>query len=308
LTGERVVRRLAAIVSADVAGYSRLIGREEVGTLAALKELRREVVDPRITAHGGRIVKTTGDELLLEFASVVDAVRCMVEVQVAMAERGAEIPEDRRIVFRIGVNLGDIIIDGDDIFGDGVNIAARLQEISAPGGVCVSNRVYEDIRDRLDTGFEDENIARPVQIWRWTPGSPASTVAVTAPTAPLALPDKPSIAVLPFQNMSGDPEQEYFADGMVEDIITGLSRTKSMFVIAKRDGKSARGTELLEIHANQFAAALLVPKRILSKILSQLEMDIDIEDERSLEALAKKFKVSKSMLQYRMRNLSARAA
>jgi adenylate cyclase len=243
LTGERVVRRLAAIVSTDVVGYSRLIGQDEVGTLAALKGLRRDVVDPRIAEHAGRIVKTTGDGLLLEFASVVDAVRCMVEVQAAMAERGAATPEDRRIVFRVGVNLGDIIIDGDDIFGDGVNIAARLQEISAPGGLCVSNRVYEDIRDRLETVFEGgglqtlKNIARPVQIWRWTPGSPASA----APTTPLALPDKPSIAVLPFQNMSGDPEQEYFADGMVDDIITGLSRAKSMFVIARNSSFAYKG-------------------------------------------------------------------
>ena len=160
-------RRLAAIVSADVAGYSRLMGRDETGTLAALKALRREVVDPRIAKHNGRIVKTTGDGLLLEFASVVDAVRCVIEVQTAMAEKTADVPEDRRIAFRIGVNVGDIIIDGDDIFGDGVNVAARLQEIASPGGVCMSGRVHDDIRDRLDTTFEDgaaqvlKNIARP---------------------------------------------------------------------------------------------------------------------------------------------------
>ena len=172
----REQRRLAAIVSADVAGYSRLMGRDESGTLAALKALRREVVDPRIAKHNGRIVKTTGDGLLLEFASVVDAVRCVIEVQTAMAEKTADVPEDRRIAFRIGINVGDIIIDGDDIFGDGVNIAARLQEIALPGGVCISSRVHDDVRDRLDIAFEDggaqtlKNIARPVQVWRWSPG------------------------------------------------------------------------------------------------------------------------------------------
>jgi adenylate cyclase len=221
----REQRRLAAIVAADVVGYSRLMGRDESGTLSALKALRRDVVDPPIAAHGGRIVKTTGDGLLLEFPSVVDAVRCVVEVQKAMADRSAAMPEDKRIAFRVGVNLGDIIIEGDDIFGDGVNIAARLQEIAPPGGVAVSNRVHDDVQDRLDTLFADggiqelKNIARPVQVWRWTPDG----AAPAEPAAPaLALPDKPSIAVLPFQNMSGDPEQEYFADGMVEEIITAL--------------------------------------------------------------------------------------
>ena len=219
-------RRLAAIVSADVAGYSRLMGRDESGTLAALKAVRQEVVDPAIASHGGRIVKTTGDGLLLEFPSVVNAVRCAVEVQTAMADRTADIPEDRRIAFRIGINLGDIIVDGDDIFGDGVNVAARLQEIAPPGGICISSRVHDDVRDRLDTAFDDggtqtlKNIARPVQVWRWQPGTAVAPKPAPAPTA-LPLPDKPSIAVLPFQNMSGDPEQEYFADGMVEDIITG---------------------------------------------------------------------------------------
>src|SRR5215467_925606 len=190
-------RRLAAIVSADVAGYSRLMGRDESGTLAALKSLRQEVVDPAIAAHGGRIVKTTGDGLLLEFPSVVNAVRCAVEVQTAMADRTAEVPDDRRITFRIGINIGDIIIDGDDIFGDGVNVAARLQEIATPGGLCVSARVHEDVRDRLDAAFEDggepplKNIARPVRVWRWSPMAGA-TPPTGAPNAPLALPDKPS--------------------------------------------------------------------------------------------------------------------
>ena len=239
-------RRLAAIVSADVAGYSRLMGRDESGTLAALKALRQEVVDPAIARHGGRIVKTTGDGLLLEFPSVVNAVRCAVEVQTAMADRTAEIAEDRRIAFRIGINLGDIIVEGDDIFGDGVNVAARLQEIAPPGGICISSRVHEDVRDRLDTAFDDggtqtlKNIARPVQVWRWQPGTPVPPKPAPAPTA-LPLPDKPSIAVLPFQNMSGDPEQEYFVDGMVEDIITALSRFKSLFVIARNSSFTYKG-------------------------------------------------------------------
>src|SRR5262245_31153652 len=239
-------RRLAAIVSADIAGYSRLMGRDESGTLAALKALRLEVVDPAIARHGGRIVKTTGDGLLLEFPSVVNAVRCAVEVQMAMMDRTAELPEDQRIAFRIGINLGDIIVDGDDIFGDGVNVAARLQEIAPPGGICISSRVHEDVRDRLDTVFDDggthalKNIARPVQVWRWQPGTVVLSKPAPEPTA-LPLPDKPSIAVLPFQNMSGDPEQEYFADGMVEDIITALSRTKAVFVIARNSSFSYKG-------------------------------------------------------------------
>ena len=239
-------RRLAAIVSADVAGYSRLMGRDESGTLAALKALRQEVVDPAIASHGGRIVKTTGDGLLLEFPSVVNAVRCAVEVQTAMADRTARIAEDRRVAFRIGINIGDIIVEGDDIFGDGVNVAARLQEIAAPGGICISSRVHEDVRDRLDTAFDDggaqtlKNIARPVQVWRWQPGMAVVPKPAPPPTA-LPLPDKPSIAVLPFQNMSGDPEQEYFVDGLVEDIITGLSRFKSLFVIARNSSFTYKG-------------------------------------------------------------------
>jgi TolB-like protein/class 3 adenylate cyclase/Tfp pilus assembly protein PilF len=245
----REQRRLAAIVSADVAGYSRLMGRDESGTLAALKAVRREIVDPQIAAHGGRIVKTTGDGLLLEFPSVVDAVRCVIEVQTAMALKMSDVPEDRRIAFRIGVNLGDIIIDGDDIFGDGVNIASRLQEIASAGGVCVSSRVHEDIRDRLDTAFNDggaqklKNIVRPVQVWRWSPGAstPAALIDEASADVQLTLPDKPSIAVLPFQNMSGDSEQEYFADGITEDIITELSRFHSLFVIARHSSFSYKG-------------------------------------------------------------------
>ncbi len=236
-------RRLAAIVSADVAGYSRLMGQDESGTLAVLKALRQEVVDPTIASHGGRIVKTTGDGLLLEFPSVVNAVRCAVEVQTAMADRTATVADERRIAFRIGINQGDIIIDGDDIFGDGVNVAARLQEIAPAGGICISNRVHEDVRDRLETVFDDggaqtlKNISRPMQVWCWRPGTSKSA---SAPTA-LPLPDKASIAVLPFDNMSGDVEQAYFADGLAEDLITGLSRVSWLFVIARNSSFVFRG-------------------------------------------------------------------
>ena len=209
-------RRLAAILAADVAGYSRLMGEDEEGTLAALKAIRRELSDPKVKEHRGRIVKTTGDGLLIEFASVVDAVRCAVEVQREMAGRNAEVPADRRIEFRMGINLGDIIRDGRDIYGDGVNVAARLEGLAEPGGICVSRVVRDQVRDKLDFAFEDmgeqqvKNIARPVRVHRVvlgeTTGSSEST-AVGAANPPLALPDKPSIAVLPFQNLSGDPEQ-----------------------------------------------------------------------------------------------------
>ncbi len=231
-------RRLAAIVSADVVGYSRLMGTDEVGTLAALRAHRTELIDPLIARHGGRIVKTMGDGLLLEFPSVVNAVQCSIVMQNQMGARNAEVPDGNRIIFRIGVNLGDIIIEGDDILGDGVNVAARLQELAEPGGIVISRRVHEDVQDRLDASFVDggeqtlKNIARPIQVWRW---SPAGGVAPTAETVdvPLPLPDKPSIAVLAFDNLSGDPEQEYFSEGIAEDIITGLSRLRWLFVIAR---------------------------------------------------------------------------
>src|SRR5215831_9151836 len=219
------IRRLAAILAADVAGYSRLMGADEEGTLERLKAHRRELIDPKIAEHHGRIVKTTGDGMLVEFASVVDAIRCAVEVQDRMVERNADVASDQRITFRVGVNLGDIIIDGDDIYGDGVNIAARLEAIAEPGTVCVSASAWEQVRGKVPFGADDlgehqlKNIERPVRVFRIASGASA-----TATRKPLPLPDKPSIAVLPFTNMSGDPEQEYFADGIVEEIITELSR------------------------------------------------------------------------------------
>jgi len=243
-------RRLAAILAADVAGYSRLMGKDEEGTLAALKAIRRELADPKIKEHRGRIVKTTGDGLLLEFASVVDAVRCAVDVQRELAERNADVPPDRRIELRMGINVGDIIKDGRDIYGDGVNVAARLEALAAPGGICVSRVVRDQVRDKLDFAFEDmgeqqvKNIARPVRVHRVllsTQPDPSKPVVGTAAEPSLALPDKPSIAVLPFQNMSGDPEQEYFADGMVEEIITALSRIRWLFVIARNSSFTYKG-------------------------------------------------------------------
>jgi adenylate cyclase len=235
-------RRLAAILAADVAGYSRLMGADEEGTLAALQAVRRELAGPKIEENRGRIVKTTGDGLLVEFASVVDAVRCAVEMQTALAERNAPLSAERRIEFRIGINLGDIIIDKGDIFGDGVNVAARLEALAQPGGICVSRVVRDQVRDKLDFAFEDmgeqqvKNITRPVRAHRILLAEKhrSSEPTPDAPSAaPLAFPDKPSVAVLPFANMSDDPEQEFFADGIAEDVITALSRYSSLFVIAR---------------------------------------------------------------------------
>jgi adenylate cyclase len=217
------------------------MGENEEGTLAALKAIRRELGDPKIKEHRGRTVKTTGDGLLVEFASVVAAVRCAVEVQREMALRNAAIPQAQRIEFRMGINLGDIIKDGRDIYGDGVNIAARLEGLAEPGGICVSRVVRDQVRDKLDFAFEDageqqvKNIARPIRVHRLLIGEDV------AATVPLALPDKPSLAVLPFQNMSGDPEQEYFADGMVEEITTAISRLPWLFVIARNSSFTYKG-------------------------------------------------------------------
>jgi adenylate cyclase len=227
-------RKLVAILAADVAGYSRLTGLDEEGTLKRLRKLRRELINPAVALHRGRVVKTTGDGILIEFSSVVDAVRCAIDVQRGMDGRNADIPADQRIEFRVGINLGDVVIEGDDLLGDGVNVAARLEGISEPGGICISDAAYQQVRDKLDANFEDageqqlKNIARPVRAYRLRLDqgpAPAKTA--------LPLPDKPSIAVLPFQNMSGDPDQEYFADGIVEEIITALSRFRQLFVIAR---------------------------------------------------------------------------
>jgi TolB-like protein/class 3 adenylate cyclase len=239
------IRRLAAILAADVAGYSRLMGADEEGTLERLKAQRREFLDPKIAEHRGRIVKTTGDGLLVEFASVVDAVRCAVAVQQAMPERNTGVAAGNRIELRIGINLGDVIVEDDDLYGDGVNIAARIEALADAGGVFVSNTVHDHVRDRLPFVFEDlgeqqvKNITRPVRVYRVRDAATKSPSALV-PSA-LPLPDKPSIAVLPFANMSGDPEQEYFADGMVEEIITALSRIRWLFVIARNSTFTYKG-------------------------------------------------------------------
>lgn len=239
-----VTRKLTAIVAADVLGYSRMMRADEEGTLAALQAIRSNVTDPEILAHKGRIVKTTGDGILVEFDSVVDAARCTLGVQCKMAERNEGIQEDRRIVFRVGVHLGDVIVEGDDLFGDGVNVAARLEGICEPGGLCLSNAAFEQVRDRLDVEFLDggahevKNIARPIQVWRWKPGADGEPDDVAAS---LTLPEKPSLAVLPFANMSGDEEQEYFADGITEDLITALSHVRWLFVIARNSTFAYKG-------------------------------------------------------------------
>jgi adenylate cyclase len=233
-------------MAADVAGYSRLMRADEEGTLAALRAIRRELADPKISEHRGRIVKTTGDGILVEFASVVDAVRCAVELQREIVARNTAIPAGQRIEFRMGINVGDIIIEEGDIFGDGVNIAARLEALAEPGGVCISAAAHEQVRDKLDFSFDDigdqkvKNIARPVHAFRARLCEP--TIAFRDTSAPLmSLPDKPSVAVLPFANMSSDPEQEFLADGIAEDIITALSRYPSLFVIARNSSFTYKG-------------------------------------------------------------------
>src|SRR5215472_2027903 len=239
MAGERVQRRLAAILAADVAGYSRLMGSDDEGTLAGLKACR-ELIDLKSKQHRGRIVNTPGDSALVEFASAVDAARCAIEIQKEMAQRNAVISEDRRLEFRIGINVGDVIIDEGDIYGDGVNIAARVESLASPGGICLSEGAYQQIKGKLTLNATDmgeqqlKNIAEPVRVY--------SVQLNDAPARPIpALPDRPSIAVLPFQNMSGDPEQEYFADGITEDITTALSRLRSFFVVARNSSFSYRG-------------------------------------------------------------------
>jgi adenylate cyclase len=239
----RIERRLAAVFAADVAGYSRLMEADEEGTLRELKAHRRELVDPKVVEHHGRIVKTTGDGMLVEFASVVDAVRCAVDIQRGMAERSGGTPIERRLQFRVGINVGDIILDGGDIFGDGVNVAARLEALAEPGTILVSRIVHDQVRDKLPFDFDDlgeqtvKNLSRPVGIYRVGLGA---NVASKPSTMRVATPDRPSIAVLPFQNMSGNPDQEYFADGIAEDIITALSKLRWFFVIARNSSFTYR--------------------------------------------------------------------
>jgi adenylate cyclase len=233
LVESHIERRLAAVLSADVAGYSKLMGRDEEGTLTTLKAIRSSIFNFNVEKYHGRVVKTTGDGALVEFSSAVDAVRCAIEIQRRMVEHNADVPDEQRIVFRIGINVGDIISDDGDIYGDGVNIAARIEPLAEPGAVCISENAYQQVKGRIALALFDmgehqlKNIEQPIRLYGIRPDGS------THPLPALTLPDKPSIAVLPFQNMSGDPDQEYFADGIVEDIITGLSRIKWMFVIAR---------------------------------------------------------------------------
>ncbi len=238
---ERTQRRLAAILAADVVGYSRLMEADEASTLAALKARRRNVLDPLVAKYQGRIFKTSGDGVLVEFGSAVNAVQCAVNLQQGMAAANADQPEDRHIVLRIGVNLGDVMVEGSDLYGDGVNIAARLETLAEPGGILVSGTAFDHIKSKVKAGFDDlgpqhlKNITEPVRAYRVS-GTPAATIAASK-----LVTDKPSIAVLPFTNMSGDPEQEYFSDGMSEDIITDLSKLSELFVIARNSSFTYKG-------------------------------------------------------------------
>ncbi|WP_249148197.1 adenylate/guanylate cyclase domain-containing protein [Bradyrhizobium sp. AUGA SZCCT0177] len=248
MSSEHVERRLAAILAADVAGSCRLIGIDEEGTLARLKALRRTIFDPKIAEHHGRVVKNTGDGAIAEFASVVDAVRCADEIQRGMAEQNIDVPHGKQIELRIGIHVGDIIIEENDIFGDGVNIAVRLEGTAEPGGISISDDARRQIRGKVDVTFEDlgsqslKNIAEPMRVWRVPYGRAVPAVPNRWPVdETLALPNKPSIAVLPFTNLSSDPEQEFFADGMVDDIITALSHFKALFVIARNSSFTYKG-------------------------------------------------------------------
>src|SRR6516162_568725 len=249
MASDQVKRKLAAILAADIAGYSRLMGADEVGTLARLKEYRRELIDPKNKEYRGRVVKTTGDGILTEFPSVVDAVSCSIDVQQGMRERNTDVPPEKRIEFRIGINLGDVIVEGRDLYGDGVNIAARLERLAEPGGICISQTVLNHARGKIAFDVDDlgeqalKNIVQPIHVYRLLlDSSRSSTASVSRSSKPaLALPDKPSIAVLPFQNMSGDPGQDYFADGIVEEIITSLSRIRWLFVIARNSSFTYKG-------------------------------------------------------------------
>jgi adenylate cyclase len=250
---QRIRRRLAAILAADVVGYSRMMRADEAGTLAQLKTLLKEVFEPRTAEHDGRIVKTTGDGVLVEFASAVDATECAVKIQRSLARRNEDVPEGHRIALRIGINLGDIIVDGDDIHGDGVNVAARLEELCETGEVFVSAVVRDQVAGKVDVAFEDlgehvvKNIDTPIRVYRASDGAEVSVAPATVAgsDAPMPLPEKPSVAVLPFENMSGDPEQEYFSDGITEDIITELTKISGLFVIARHSAFTYKGKSVL---------------------------------------------------------------
>ena len=320
-------RRLAAILCADVVGYSRLMGEDEAGTLAALKTHRKEIVDPRIAAHGGRLVKLMGDGMLVEFASVVEATECAIEIQRAMAQRNAAVSKDRRLEFRIGVNLGDIIVDGDDIYGDGVNVAARLEALAEPGGICISRAARDQVRDKLDVVLDDmgeievKNIARPVRTfrvvldaeapgerdgparkpptrWRWPAAAAVALAALVVAVlwlrpwmpepgpasvegTPLPLPDRPSIAVLPFLNLSDDPNQEYFADGMTEDLITDLSKRSGLFVIARNSVFAYKGRNVDVMQVGRELGVRYVLEGSVRRVGNRVRINAQLIDARN---------------------------
>jgi adenylate cyclase len=256
---EKTERRLAAVLAADVVAYARLMGQDEAGTHSRLKVIRRELFDPSVKRHGGHVVKSTGDGALVEFPSALEAVSCAVEVQKAMLDRNASVPQDKRIVFRIGLNVGDLIIDEGDIYGDAVNVAVRLEGLCPPGGLCISRTVRNYVRDKLPYAFDDmgeqqvKNVARPIRVFALDAGAIGALAPIEArvselngaanadATPAIPLPDKPSVAVLPFTNMSGDPDQEFVSDGIVEDVITALSRYPSLFVIARNSSFTYKG-------------------------------------------------------------------
>ena len=279
-------RRLAAILAADMVGYSRLMEADESGTLARLKAHRAELIDPTIAKNSGRIIKTTGDGLLVEFASVVDAVRCAVEIQRRMARRNSDLPADQRIDFRIGINIGDIIVEDGDIFGDGVNVAARLQVLSEAGGICVARSVYDQVGDRLDVEFEDlgersvKNIARPIRVMRVVFDQERAAAPKrkndTATAATFA--DKPSIAVLPFANMSGDPEQEFFADGLTEDILTELSRFRELFVISRNSAFVYKGKAIKAQEVAKDLGVQYVVEGSVRKVGNRVRVNVQLID------------------------------
>ena len=281
----RVERRLAAILVADVAGYSRLMGLDEEGTLASLKTHRQELIEPKIAECRGRIVKTTGDGVLVEFASVVDAVRCAIDIQRAATVRNADVPGNRRLQLRIGINVGDIIIDEGDIYGDGVNIAARIEALAEPGGICLSGGVYEHVRAKLAAEFVDlgeqnvKNIAQPVRVYKVQ----TSTASGARPMhdAEASLSDLPSIAVLPFLNISGDSDQEYFADGLAEDIITALSRIRHFFVLARNTTFTYKGRAVDVQAAAQDFGVKYVLEGSVRKVGNLVRISVQLIDGRT---------------------------
>jgi adenylate cyclase len=278
-------RRLAAILLLDMVGYSRLMGLDEEGTIARQKAHRDEIIDPKLAAHGGRLVKTTGDGLLVEFPSVVDAVRCAVEVQEEIAWRETHVPEERRIQYRIGINLGDIVIDGHDILGDGVNVAARLEGLAVPGGICISGTAHDHLAGKLDVVFEDagektvKNVLRPVRVWQWRTDHAAPSQSVA--NRPPEILDKPAIAVLPFANMSGDPEQEYFADGLTEDLLTALAQWRSFPIIARNSSFAYKRSHVETRTLGQELGAGYVLEGSVRKAGSRVRITAQLTDTRS---------------------------